>query len=173
MNQEITISELKEIMEKSNPKNYLILDVRTKPEHKNISIKESLNIPLDKIKEHKKDLEKYDTVYIHCQSGARSQKACQELQNISNTKVVNIKGGILAWEKEGLPVIKASKQTYSITQQVHIIAGILILTGVILSRSLHPNFIYLSGFVGAGLLTAGLTGWCTMAKILSKMPWNN
>ncbi|MDR8242161.1 DUF2892 domain-containing protein, partial [Acinetobacter baumannii] len=28
------------------------------------------------------------------------------------------------------------------------------------------------GFVGAGLMLAGMTGWCGMAKLLAVMPWN-
>jgi hypothetical protein len=30
----------------------------------------------------------------------------------------------------------------------------------------------LSGFVGAGLVFAGVTGFCGMARLLALMPWN-
>jgi hypothetical protein len=36
----------------------------------------------------------------------------------------------------------------------------------------NPSFIFLSGFVGAGLMVAGATGFCGMAEILARMPWN-
>ncbi|MCD8500103.1 MAG: DUF2892 domain-containing protein [Gammaproteobacteria bacterium] len=36
----------------------------------------------------------------------------------------------------------------------------------------NPWFCLLSGFVGLGLMFAGITGWCGMAKLLAKMPWN-
>ena len=52
------------------------------------------------------------------------------------------------------------------------VAGTLILLGVILSQLADSRFIYLSGFVGAGLLFAGVSGWCGMAKLLALMPWN-
>ena len=53
-----------------------------------------------------------------------------------------------------------------------IISGLLILTGVILSLTVARGFVLLSGFVGAGLLMAGATGWCGMARLLAFMPWN-
>ncbi|WP_419866828.1 YgaP family membrane protein [Altericroceibacterium endophyticum] len=57
-------------------------------------------------------------------------------------------------------------------RQVQITAGTLILIGVLLAAFVAPGFIWLSGFVGAGLLFAGLSGWCGMATLLSAMPWN-
>jgi hypothetical protein len=36
----------------------------------------------------------------------------------------------------------------------------------------QPAFLGLSAFVGAGLVFAGTTGWCGMAKLLAMMPWN-
>jgi Protein of unknown function (DUF2892) len=35
-----------------------------------------------------------------------------------------------------------------------------------------PDFYALSGFVGAGLLFAGVSGFCGMARLLAVMPWN-
>ncbi|WP_370515216.1 DUF2892 domain-containing protein [Erythrobacter sp. THAF29] len=57
-------------------------------------------------------------------------------------------------------------------RQVQIAAGILILVGVVLGTLTSPLWYGLSGFVGAGLLFAGVTGWCGMANLLSLMPWN-
>jgi hypothetical protein len=57
-------------------------------------------------------------------------------------------------------------------RQVQITAGSLTLLGVVLSLFVHPAFIYLSAFVGAGLTFAGLTGFCGMANFLALMPWN-
>ncbi len=36
----------------------------------------------------------------------------------------------------------------------------------------HPAFYGLSGFVGAGLVFAGITDWCGMGLLLAKAPWN-
>jgi rhodanese-related sulfurtransferase len=48
----------------------------------------------------------------------------------------------------------------------------LVLLGVLLSQSVAPGWIWLSGFVGAGLIFAGISGFCGMARLLSVMPWN-
>jgi len=52
------------------------------------------------------------------------------------------------------------------------VIGFGVLAGVVLSKAVHPQFIYLSAFFGAGLLFAGLSGWCGLAILMSKMPWN-
>lgn len=57
-------------------------------------------------------------------------------------------------------------------RQVQIAAGLLILCGVVLGYSVSGGFFLLSGFVGAGLLFAGVTGFCGMARLLRVMPWN-
>ena len=57
-------------------------------------------------------------------------------------------------------------------RQVQIGAGGLVLIGVALGALASPGFYALSGFVGAGLLFAGVTGFCGMARVLGAMPWN-
>ncbi|MFS6828004.1 DUF2892 domain-containing protein [Cyanobium sp. ATX-6F1] len=57
-------------------------------------------------------------------------------------------------------------------RQVQIAAGSLVLLGVILSQAVAPGWIWLSGFVGAGLVFAGVSGFCGMARLLAAMPWN-
>jgi hypothetical protein len=36
----------------------------------------------------------------------------------------------------------------------------------------NKNFALIPAFLGAGLTMAGSTGWCGLAILLSKMPWN-
>jgi hypothetical protein len=55
---------------------------------------------------------------------------------------------------------------------VRIAAGSLVFIGVILSIFVHPYFIALPGFVGAGLVFAGITDFCGMGLLLAKLPWN-
>jgi hypothetical protein len=43
---------------------------------------------------------------------------------------------------------------------------------VLLSQFAAPGWIWLSGFVGAGLIFAGISGFCGMARLLAAMPWN-
>ena len=46
------------------------------------------------------------------------------------------------------------------------------LAGAVLGYAVNPAFYALSGAIGAGLLFAGLTGTCALARILKWMPWN-
>jgi rhodanese-related sulfurtransferase len=57
-------------------------------------------------------------------------------------------------------------------RQVQIAAGSLVLLGLILSHAVAPGWIALTWFVGAGLMVAGITGFCGMARLLAVMPWN-
>ena len=54
---------------------------------------------------------------------------------------------------------------------MRIAAGLLVLLGAVLSF-VHPAFIGLSAFVGAGLVFAGITDTCGMGMMLARMPWN-
>ena len=57
-------------------------------------------------------------------------------------------------------------------RQVQIVAGSLVVLGIVLGLWISPPFLAVSAFVGAGLVFAGSTGWCGMAKLLALMPWN-
>jgi hypothetical protein len=76
-----------------------------------------------------------------------------------------------AWKAAGLPV-EADRSAPDIMRQVQTIAGGLILFGVLAGWLVSPWFYLINTAVGAGLLTAGLTGFCGMARLLAKMPWN-
>ena len=86
------------------------------------------------------------------------------------SNVVNIEGGTMACVEAGLPVVRG-KKAISLERQVRIAAGSLVLLGAALSF-VHPAFIGLSAFVGAGLVFAGITDTCGMGLILARMPWN-
>ena len=58
-------------------------------------------------------------------------------------------------------------------RQVQIAAGSLTLLGAVMGYGINPGFYALSAAVGAGLLFAGITGNCTMARMLKQMPWNH
>jgi hypothetical protein len=60
----------------------------------------------------------------------------------------------------------------SIERQVRIAAGALVTLGTGLGAFLHPLFLLISGFVGIGLVVAGITDTCAMGLLLARMPWN-
>ncbi len=84
---------------------------------------------------------------------------------------MNVEGGTRAWQGAGLPVVQG-KKILSLERQVRIATGTLVLIGAVLGWIIHPAFIGISAFVGAGLVFAGVTDSCAMGAMLAKMPWN-
>ncbi len=60
----------------------------------------------------------------------------------------------------------------SLERQVRVAAGSLVVLGTALGALVHPGFLALFGFVGAGLVFAGITDTCGMGMMLARMPWN-
>jgi rhodanese-related sulfurtransferase len=110
-------------------------------------------------------------LYVICKSGGRGQKAAEMFQQAGFANVVNVEGGTQACEGAGLPVVRG-KKAISLERQVRIAAGSLVLIGAALAWLVHPAFIGLSAFVGAGLVFAGITDTCGMGLLLARMPWN-
>ncbi len=52
---------------------------------------------------------------------------------------------------------------------VHSFAGAMILASLALTKWVHPNFVWLTVFVGANLLQSGITNWCLLSRILKKL----
>jgi rhodanese-related sulfurtransferase len=83
-----------------------------------------------------------------------------------------VEGGLDAWKRAGLPVAEDRRQPIELMRQVQIAAGSMVVLGVVLGLLVAPGFYLLSGFVGAGLVFAGVTGTCGLASVLRLMPWN-
>lgn len=60
----------------------------------------------------------------------------------------------------------------SVLRQAQLAAGGMALLGFVLGTLVSPWWHALSGFVGLGLIQAGLSGSCGMALLLARMPWN-
>jgi rhodanese-related sulfurtransferase len=102
----------------------------------------------------------------------RSSRAAAQLR-ARGLELEELEGGLNAWKQQGYPTEgQAAKAPISIMRQVQIVAGSLVLLGVILGSWIAPGWYILSGFVGAGLTFAGLSGTCMMANLLGAMPWN-
>lgn len=148
-----------------------VIDVRSPDEYQYKHIPHSINIPSDELLSRLNEIPQDRNVSIICQSGMRSSEACRRLDHLGIPQLATVEGGLTAFEKAGGPVQK-SNQVLPLMRQVQIAAGSLVLTGIILSRLVHPAFLFISLFVGCGLIFAGLSGWCGMAVLLSRMPWN-
>ncbi|ODR94137.1 hypothetical protein AUC70_11290 [Methyloceanibacter stevinii] len=111
-------------------------------------------------------------IIYHCRSGARTAQNAARLRAAAPCEAYILEGGLEAWRKAGLPVQVDKSQPLPMQRQVMIGAGSLVLSFVLLGLFVSPVFFAFAGFVGAGLVFAGITGICGMAKVLALMPWN-
>ncbi len=91
-----------------NDERTIVIDVREPHEYAKGHIENSLAIPLARVDEKLYELQQYkDTpVIVTCQQGTRSAHVCKKLTKAGFTQVYDLKGGMLAWEDEKLPVTK-------------------------------------------------------------------
>jgi len=169
----ITPQQLAELC-KGNGKPDLI-DVRTPVEFREVHVEFARNVPLHRLDPavlmQSRNRPKDEPLYLICRSGSRGRQACAKFLAAGFTNVVNIDGGTLACVESGLPVVRG-KKAMSLERQVRIAAGLLVLLGALLGWLVHPAFIGLSAFIGAGLVFAGVTDTCGMGILLARMPWN-
>lgn len=154
-----------------------LIDVRTPAEYGEVHVDFARNVPLDRLNPTDvAGLAGDGPVYFVCKSGTRSQKACEKMLAAGIDKVVSVEGGTVACEAAGLPVIRGRK-VMSLERQVRIAAGTLVAIGAALA-AFGPDASWkavgagLAGFVGCGLVFAGLTDTCGMAMLIARMPWN-
>lgn len=110
-------------------------------------------------------------VYM-CRTGNRTQVNGPRLADCVAGQAFVLDGGLEGWKAAGLPVAADRKAPLELMRQVQIGAGGLVLLGGALGVLVHPGFWGISLFVGAGLLVAGVTGFCGMARLLKRAPWN-
>lgn len=168
----ISITSFKEVLgtEKNNTAVDFI-NVCTTAEYKEKHIPGVRSVPLDELNKHVSEFNGKQTIYVHCRSGNRSKKAIEQLESLGvRAELVNVEGGILAWDAAGFAT-NSHTNRLPIIRQVLIAAGSLVVISHI-AAAFVPVWLYLSLFVGVGLLFAGVTGWCGMAFLLAKMPWN-
>jgi rhodanese-related sulfurtransferase len=158
----------------SNPT--IMIDVRERDEFESEHIEDSINVPLSQFAMIApgvlKSLQDRELVFM-CRSGKRAALALSEAKGIRPSGNFSVfEGGILNWIEQGKPVISLKKVRLPLMRQVQIIAGFLVVIGTLLAWTQSIEWLALAGFVGAGLMFAGITGFCGMAEILQKMPWN-
>lgn len=151
----------------------VIVDIRSASEYGRQHIAQSVCISIDEMKKGAKLPENADIIFS-CLGGMRTKSYAAFLEQYatSNSQVYILEGGLNAWKKENLPVDGTHQHGLDLMRQVQIAAGGLILLGCLLGSLISPAFYYLSAFVGAGLMFAGITGFCGMARLLAQMPWN-
>lgn len=147
-----------------------LVDIRERDEHAREKIPGATHLPLERI----------DTmvmssrpVIFHCSSGLRTTANAARLAAATKGAVPFVlEGGIQGWRAAGFATAIDRRQPLEVMRQVQLIAGGLVLLGVILGFAVTPLLFGLSALVGTGLMLAGATGWCGMASLLRVMPWN-
>ena len=86
----------------------LLIDVRTPDEFTSGHIENSINIDMrsDDFKEQIAALQKGQEIYLYCKKGGRSNTAAKMIEGMEFEKIYDLKGGISAWEDEGLKTVK-------------------------------------------------------------------
>ena len=69
-------------------------------------IKDSIKIPLSELGGRFSEIPKDRSLVMVCRSGARSGRATEFLQEQGFNNVMNLRGGMMAWNALGLPVVK-------------------------------------------------------------------
>ena len=150
-----------------------LVDVREPDEHARERIPGARNLPLSRLAEAELAVQAGRPVLFHCRSGARTAgQAAQLAAKAGGCEAYVVEGGLEAWKRAGLPVALDRRQPLELMRQVQIAAGSMVVLGVVLGALVAPGFYALAGFVGAGLVFAGVTGTCGLARILRLMPWN-
>jgi rhodanese-related sulfurtransferase len=171
----ISVSELHAMA--SQGKDLVIIDVRTRSEYNRGHIPAALNLHGTPLRSHLSELPSTTKVAIVCQSGGRSQLACEGLRR-DFQGLLNVDGGTAAWIRAGLPVEKENKNMHQtsdskLRRQTHLVAGIMLTTALVMGFTGNPTWFYLACLPAFGLMLDAITGICPMTLILRKAPWNS
>ncbi|WP_428248449.1 rhodanese-like domain-containing protein [Ferrovibrio sp.] len=167
--QAISPDRLKTLMDAGQA---VLIDIREPSEHAREHILGARLAPLSAFDRHDFDRDKDKVAVFHCKSGNRTAMNVTRLAAAGFREAYILQGGLDAWRKAGLPLHENRDAPIDLMRQVQITAGSMVALGALLAWLVSPWFIALSGFVGAGLVFAGVTGFCGMARLLALMPWN-
>ena len=161
---------LKSLLDKGEA---VLVDVREPDEHGAQRIPGARLLPLGKLAKAELPDMSGKKLVLHCKAGKRGAAACEKLlAEAPEIELYNLEGGIDAWTQAGHEVKTSGKFFLPLDRQVQLTIGTGILLGVSLGYAVHPGFLLLAALFGAGLVNAGLTGWCGLAILMAKMPWN-
>ncbi|QLB12928.1 rhodanese-related sulfurtransferase [Bisgaardia hudsonensis] len=155
----------------------VLVDIREADEFKREHIADSLNEPMSQLQKQgiSNAVKGIKELIFCCRSGARTVNNAALLKQITENmdcKIFILEKGIIGWKEAGNLTEINRSQPLELMRQVQIVAGSLVLIGVLLGWLVSPKFYLLSAFVGSGLMFAGISGFCGMAILLAKMPWN-
>lgn len=150
----------------------MLLDVRESTEHAARRIPASRPMPLSFFDPAAVTSEPGKKVVLYCTRGPRSELAARRLASHGSEALV-LDGGIAAWQRAGLATVGKGRFNLDVQRQVFLIVGTLIALGTALGFWVDPLFLVLPAWFGLGLIFAGTTGFCPLASLVAKLPWNN
>ncbi len=169
---ELNKVDARTVAERMERNDIVVVDIREPDEYAREHIKGAVSLPLSQFDKTPLKIQAQQKAVFHCRSGMRTEENCARLAEHADGNALILDGGLNEWKKAGLPVETNPSAPLEINRQVQITAGSIVLIGVMLGLFAHPLFFAVSGFIGAGLVFAGLSGWCGMAQLLGAMPWN-
>lgn len=166
-------SELHSLMQSSQQ--LRLLDVRTPGEFHSVHIEGSVLHPVDGLDPTRavQSLPGNGEIYVICHSGSRAKRAAAVIEQAKLGDCVVLEGGIESWQQLGGACVQGESKVLPLPRQMQIIMGSLVVSSVALAHLVNPSWIWLAGFIGCGLLMAGLTDFCPARTLLAKAPWNN
>ena len=150
----------------------ILIDVREPDEYAREHIASARLVPLSGFDKADFSGETDRIAIFHCASGNRTAMNAERILSTGFRQVYHLKGGLAGWKAAGLPTRFRRKAPISMMRQVQIVAGGLVLIGLALALVVSPWFAALAAFVGAGLVFAGISGTCAMARLLAYLPYN-
>ena len=92
---------------KDNPQ-FVVLDVRTPEEFGSGHVDGAINIDYNSggFKTLISELDKTRTYLVYCRTGKRSGRATKVMKDLGFASIVRMKGDVLGWQSEGLPLVK-------------------------------------------------------------------
>jgi len=158
--------------------NTVLVDVREPQEFSAEHAAQAISVPLSRLRDiwPKLDLPAGSRVLFQCQKGKRGEQACLAASALPagpSVSIFNVAGGIEALKQAGVVTVAAgSGHGISIFRQVQMVVGALVLAFVLVGFAGFTWGFALAGLFGAALAVAGLTGFCGLALLLARAPWN-
>ena len=98
---EISVTELEKLIAAGS----LVIDVREADEFVAGHVPSAISIPLSTVQDRVDEFRHQGTVYVICQVGGRSMRACQYLADFDINNLVNVAGGTTGWIALGNDVV--------------------------------------------------------------------
>lgn len=160
-----TVEQLRERLERDP--HLVLVDVRSRDEYRLVHLAASSLIPLEVLTvEALGDLPHGGPVYLISNRGHRAERAAERLASAGVENVCVVRGGIVAWQEAGFPLIRGVARI-SIERQVRMIVGL-----VVALLGLWPGLHWLVVVVGLLFFFSGVFDVCLLAGLLKRLPYN-